>query len=72
MLKFTYDEIRKLKECFSALDDDGSGPIGFDEMGEPIIGLGFADTRDEVLDLIMRVDDEGLGMIELAECCDFI
>lgn len=28
-----------------ALDDDGSGSIGIDELEEPLIGLGFADGR---------------------------
>ena len=50
-----------------ALDDDGSGAIGIDELEEPLIGLGFADTRDEVLDMIMDVDDDGSGQIEFPE-----
>ena len=41
-------QIRKLKECFGSLDDDGSGAIGIEELEEPLIGLGFADTREEV------------------------
>uniref|UniRef100_A0A7S3IM21 Calmodulin n=1 Tax=Strombidium inclinatum TaxID=197538 RepID=A0A7S3IM21_9SPIT len=72
VLKFTDDEIRKLKECFSALDDDGSGSIGIDELEEPLIGLGFADTREEVLDMIMSVDDDGSGMIEFPEFLEII
>ena len=43
VLKFTDEEIRKLQECFGALDDDGSGSIGIEELCEPLIGLGFAD-----------------------------
>jgi Ca2+-binding EF-hand superfamily protein len=37
-----------LKACFSSLDEDGSGSIGVDELEEPLIGLGFAETREEV------------------------
>ena len=48
MLEFSDEEIRKLLECFSSLDDDGSGSIGIDELEEPLIGLGIADTREEV------------------------
>jgi Ca2+-binding EF-hand superfamily protein len=66
-LAFSDDELRKLNECFLALDDDGSGAIGIDELEEPLIGLGFADTRDEVLDMIMDVDDDGSGQIEFPE-----
>ena len=72
VLDFTDEEIRKLKECFSALDDDGSGSIGIDELEEPLIGLGFADTREEVLDMIMSVDDDGSGMIEFPEFLEII
>mmetsp|Transcript_8515 Transcript_8515/g.14347 ORF Transcript_8515/g.14347 Transcript_8515/m.14347 type:complete len:243 (-) Transcript_8515:53-781(-) len=67
LLDFTDDEIRKLKECFSALDDDGSGSIGIDELEDPLIGLGFADSREEVLEMIEDVDEDGSGMIEFEE-----
>jgi hypothetical protein len=30
------------------LDDDGSGSIGQEELEEPLIGLGIADSREEV------------------------
>lgn len=50
-----------------ALDDDGSEAIGIDELEEPLIGLGFADTRDDVQDMIDDVDDDGSGQIEFAE-----
>jgi hypothetical protein len=36
--------LKKLKECFIALDADGSGAIGVDELVDPLIGLGFADN----------------------------
>jgi Ca2+-binding EF-hand superfamily protein len=29
--------------------------------------LGFADTREEVMDMIASVDDDGSGMIEFPE-----
>ena len=61
LLDFTDDEIRKSKECYNALDDDGSQSIGIDEFEEPLIGLGFADTREEVEDTIKMVDDDGSG-----------
>ena len=44
-----------------ALDDDGSGSIGIDELEEPLIGLGFADGRQDVLDMIQDVDEDGSG-----------
>ena len=48
LLDFTDLELKKLKQCFNSLDDDGSGSIGIDELENPLIGLGFADTREEI------------------------
>ena len=45
VLAFQDEQIRKLKECFASLDIDGSGAIGIDELEDPLIGLGFAETR---------------------------
>jgi Ca2+-binding EF-hand superfamily protein len=56
-----------LKECFGSLDGDGSGAIGIEELEDPLIGLGFADTREEVQEMIDSVDDDGSGMIEFPE-----
>ena len=59
VLDFTDDEIRKLRDCFEALDDDNGGSIGLDELEWPLVGLGLADTREEVEELILSVDDDG-------------
>jgi Ca2+-binding EF-hand superfamily protein len=59
-------------ECFGALDDDGSGSIGIDELEEPLIGLGFADTREDVLKMIEDVDEDGSGQIEFGEFLEII
>jgi Ca2+-binding EF-hand superfamily protein len=48
LLDFSDDELKKLRECFDSLDDDLSGSIGIDELENPLIGLGFADTREEI------------------------
>ena len=45
LLDFQDFEIAKLKECFGSLDSDGSGAIGIEELEDPLIGLGLADTR---------------------------
>jgi Ca2+-binding EF-hand superfamily protein len=65
-------EILKLKECFNSLDDDMSGSIGIDEMKEPLIGLGFANTTKEVEHMIELVDEDGSGMIEFNEFLSII
>ena len=57
---------------FNSLDDDGSGSIGIDELEDPLIGLGFADTREEVQELVDVVDEDGSGMIEFGEFLSII
>ena len=32
----------------TSLDDDGSGSIGVEELEDPLIGMGFAESREEV------------------------
>ena len=43
------------------MDADGSGFIGAKELEEPLIGLGFVDTKDEVRKIIKIVDKDGSG-----------
>jgi Ca2+-binding EF-hand superfamily protein len=44
----TDSQVKKLRECFSSLDQEGEGEIGIEALEEPLIGLGFAENRDEV------------------------
>lgn len=48
VLDFSDDEIKKLKECFDSLDTENTGSIGVKELEDPLIGLGFAESREEV------------------------
>ena len=72
MLAFSDIEIMKLKECFNNLDDDGGGSVGIDELETPLIGLGFADSRDEVQAMVDLVDEDGSGQIEFIEFLQII
>ena len=54
------------------MDGDGSGSIGIEELEEPLIGLGFADTRDEVQEMVDAVDEDGSGQIEFTEFLSII
>ena len=60
-LAFTDAQIIKLKETFSNLDEDGGGSIGIDELETPLIGLGFADTREQVEEMVKEVDEDESG-----------
>ena len=48
VLEFTDEELQQLRDCFNSLDDDGGGSIGIEELEEPLVGLGFAQNKDEV------------------------
>lgn len=48
VLNFSDEQLKKLRECFNSLDDDGSGSIGVEELEDPLIGMGFAESREEV------------------------
>ena len=54
------------------MDGDGSGSIGIEELEDPLIGLGFADSRDEVQEMVDAVDEDGSGMIEFPEFLSII
>ena len=69
-LNFSDEELKKLRECFDALDEDHGGSIGIEELEEPLIGLGLANTQDEVNDIIKEVDED--GVIEFREFLDII
>jgi centrin-2 len=45
-IDFTEEERNVLRRYFMSLDDDGSGSIGVDELVEPLIALGLAESVD--------------------------
>ena len=46
--------------------------VGIEELEDPLIGLGFADNRDEVQEMVDAVDEDGSGMIEFQEFLSII
>ena len=60
-------EIKKLRAVFDTLDIDGSGAIGVEELVDPFIALGLADTVMQVQAMVDKVDDDGSGEIEFKE-----
>ena len=43
------------------MDADGSGFIGAEELEEPLIGLGFVDSKEDVKRIVNLVDKDGSG-----------
>jgi hypothetical protein len=52
---------------FDSLDETSSGSIGVDQLESPLIGLGFANNRVEIRQMIDEVDDDKSGFIEFPE-----
>ncbi len=54
------------------MDDDGSGSIGWQELKEPLIGLGLTDSVEQILQMIELVDEDRSGLIEFQEFLQII
>ena len=61
-----------MREAFNRLDDDGSGSIGWQELKEPLIGLGLTDSVEQILQMIELVDEDRSGLIEFQEFLQII
>ena len=58
MIDFDEKERSKLKSYFKSLDEDGGGSIGLEELEDPLISLGIAESREEVKKIMDSVDDD--------------
>lgn len=67
LIDFDDKERGKLKQYFASLDLDGSGSIGIEELEEPLISLGIAETREQVRRIVDLVDKDGSHQIEFGE-----
>jgi len=67
LLDFSEAEVFNLKRCFDSLDDDGSGTIAASELEAPLIGLGFANDREDIAAMVAEVDEDGSGEIDFDE-----
>lgn len=62
------DAIRnELRKYFLAMDSNGDGTIGLDELMEPLIALGLAENRQQVKAMFDIVDLDKSGKIEFNE-----
>ena len=71
-MNFFFKEIKELKKYFNSLDDDGSGEIDIQELENPLISLGIAETRDDVIKIIESVTEEGEREINFTDFLSII
>lgn len=65
--RWRISEKRELREWFDQMDEDGSGEIDLDELVEPLLSSGLAQTIAEVQIIINSVDNDGSGSIGFDE-----
>lgn len=71
-ISFDDEQLKKLRNYFLSLDEDGSGSIGVDELEDPLIALGLVENRQQVQDIVTAVDDDGSQQIEFPEFLNII
>jgi voltage-gated potassium channel Kch len=64
--EYTLDEYKMI---FSALDEDDSGEITVKEMASAFRTMGLSLTNIEIRDLVLSVDKDSNGLIDLGEFC---
>ena len=57
-IDFNDEYRRKIKKYFESLDTDGGGSIGPEELDGPLITLGIARNRDQVIKIMSAIDDD--------------
>merc|ERR1712207_119768 len=63
------DEIKCLKTCFDLFDSKKQDFLSADDLDEILRAMGFRPTKEELLDILAEIDEDGSGEIEFAEFC---
>ena len=63
-LNISPDQIKELKELFLSLDNDGSGTLSFDELGE---GLKDREDSFSLIEMLKNADTDGSGEVDYTE-----
>ena len=70
--KLGEDAVSELKESFDVFDKDGSGEIDARELGHLIKNLGLQRTKEQLHEMILKVDEDDSGEISFAEFCEML
>ncbi len=63
----TMNKYKKYYNEMCKINEDGKEGMGVEQLKEPFISLGLANSKDDVNELINSVDDDGSGRIEFDE-----
>jgi len=67
LLELTEEQRAEFVEAFALFDKDGDQTISADELGTVMVSLGQKPTKEEVLQMIRDVDENGDGTIDFGE-----
>merc|ERR1739848_896496 len=63
------DEIKCLKTCFDLFDAKKQDFLSADDLDEILRAMGFLPSKEELMDILAEIDEDGSGEIEFAEFC---
>lgn len=66
-IDFNNQERKELRKVFRELDHDNVGALGANELFEPLLALGLVESKEQVMDMIRKVDFDSSGLIEFDE-----
>merc|ERR1712108_111828 len=63
------DEIKCLKNCFDLFDSKKQDFLSADDLDEILRAMGFRPSKEELMDILAEIDEDGSGEIEFGEFC---
>merc|ERR1712027_197416 len=63
------DEIKCLKNCFDLFDSKKQEFLSADDLDEIPRAMGFRPSKEELMDILAEIDEDGSGEIEFGEFC---
>ena len=63
------NEIQCLKNCFDLFDSEKQDFLSVDDLDEILKAMGFRPSKEELMDILAEIDEDGSGEIEFAEFC---